>query len=104
MFTVQEREKLFVALAAMIARDRRSRGIKLNHPEAQALISSQIVEWAREGRDVADLMQAGATILTTDDVMDGVESLLDQVQVEATFRDGTKLVTVHNPIRHGRPL
>ncbi len=102
MFTIQEREKLMISLAAMVARDRRQRGVKLNHPEALALISSQLIEWAREGREVADLMDAGAGILTTDEVMPGVENLLDQVQIEATFPDGTKLVTVHYPIREGK--
>lgn len=99
MFTPHEREKLLISLAAMVARDRLSRGVKLNYPESVALISSQILEWAREGREVADLMDRGATILTRSDVMEGIPEMLGSVQVEATFRDGTKLVTVHQPIR-----
>jgi len=99
MFTPHERDKLLISLAAMVARDRMSRGVKLNYPEAVALISSQILEWAREGRPVAELMDRGATVLKKADVMEGIAEMLDSVQVEATFRDGTKLVTVHHPIR-----
>lgn len=99
MFTTQEREKLLISLAAMVARDRLTRGVKLNYPESVALISSQILEWAREGRAVSDLMDRGAEILRRQDVMDGVPEMIASVQVEATFRDGTKLVTVHQPIR-----
>ena len=99
MFTPQERDKLLLTVAAMVARDRRSRGIKLNYPEAVALISSQILEWAREGRTVAQLMAMGAEVLRAEDVMPGIEAMVGEVQVEATFPDGTKLVTVHRPIR-----
>src|SRR6185437_5870899 len=93
-----EQDKLLVALAAMVARDRRSRGLRLNHPEAVAVISSFILEGARDGRSVVDLMAAGRHVLSRDDVMDGVPEMLVEVQVEATFPDGTKLVTVHDPI------
>ena len=88
-----------ISLAAMVARDRRARGLKLNYPEAVALISSQILEWARDGVSVAELMDKGAEVLTRDDVMEGIPEMIDAVQIEATFRDGTKLVTVHRPIR-----
>ena len=87
-----------ISLAAMVARERRGRGVKLNHPEATALIASYVLEGARDGRTVADLMAAGRTLLSRDDVMEGVPELLGDVQVEATFPDGTKLVTVHDPI------
>lgn len=87
-----------ISLAAMVARDRRNRGLRLNHPEAVAIICSFVLEGARDGRTVADLMEAGRHVLTRDDVMDGVAELIDEVQVEATFPDGTKLVTVHHPI------
>jgi len=93
-----EQDKLLVSLAAMVARDRRSRGLRLNHPEAVAVISSFILEGARDGRSVVDLMAAGRHVLSRDDVMDGVPEMLVEVQVEATFPDGTKLVTVHDPI------
>jgi urease subunit gamma len=96
--TPHEQDKLLVSLAAMVARDRRERGVHLNHPEAVALISSFLLEGARDGRTVADLMEAGRTVLTRADVMDGVPEMLDEVQIEATFPDGTKLVTVHRPI------
>jgi urease subunit gamma len=96
--TPHEQDKLLVSLAAMVARDRRARGVRLNHPEAVALISSFLLEGARDGRTVADLMEAGRTVLTRADVMDGVPEMLDEVQIEATFPDGTKLVTVHQPI------
>jgi urease gamma subunit len=99
MFTPQERDKLLISLAAMVARDRRARGLKLNYPESVALISSQILEWARDGLGVVELMDKGAGILSVDDVMEGVPQMIDAVQIEATFRDGTKLVTIHRPIR-----
>ena len=94
----REQEKLLVFTAAEVARRRRERGLRLNHPEAVALISAEIMEGARDGRSVADLMSLGATILAAEDVMDGVPELVTEVAVEATFRDGTKLVTVHDPI------
>lgn len=97
--TPREQEKLFVYLAAQLARERKDRGLKLNYPEAVALISSAIQEGARDGRTVAELMQSGAQILAKEDVMDGVAEMIHEIQVEATFPDGTKLVTVHNPIR-----
>ena len=97
--TPHEQEKLLVSLAAMIARDRRARGLLLNHPEATAIITSFVLEGAREGRPVSELMAAGRDVLSREDVLDGVPELLDEVQVEATFPDGTKLVTVHQPIR-----
>jgi len=87
-----------ISLAAMVARDRRSRGVKLNHPEAVAVIASYVLEGARDGRTVADLMAAGRAVLARGDVMDGVPEMLGEVQVEATFPDGTKLVTIHDPI------
>ena len=96
--TPREQEKLLIVVAADVARRRKDRGVKLNHPEAVALITSEIMEGARDGRAVADLMSFGTTILTTSDVMDGVAELIDVIQVEATFPDGTKLVTVHQPI------
>jgi urease subunit gamma len=97
--TPREKDKLLVATAAMVARRRLERGVKLNHPEAVALISDFIVEGARDGRTVAELMQAGAEVLTRDQVMEGVPEMIREIQVEATFPDGTKLVTVHEPIR-----
>ena len=97
--TPREKDKLLISMAAMVARRRLERGVKLNHPEAVALISDFIVEGARDGRSVADLMQAGAKVLTREQVMDGVAEMIHDVQVEATFPDGTKLVTVHEPIR-----
>jgi urease subunit gamma len=97
--TPREKDKLLIAMAANVARRRLERGVKLNHPEAIALISDFIVEGARDGRRVADLMRDGATVLRRDQVMEGIPELLHDVQVEATFPDGTKLVTVHNPIR-----
>lgn len=97
--TPREKDKLLVALAADVARKRMTRGVKLNYPEAIALISDFVVEGARDGRSVADLMSAGGEILTRDDVMEGIAEMIHDVQVEATFPDGTKLVTVHNPIR-----
>lgn len=97
--TPREQEKLLIVVAADLARRRRERGLKLNHPEAVALITAELLEGARDGRSVADLMNWGATILAREDVMDGVPEMIPDVQVEATFPDGTKLVTVHNPIR-----
>lgn len=97
--TPREKDKLLISLAAMVARDRRARGVKLNHPEAVALITDFVVEGARAGRMVADLMQAGAHVVRADDCMPGIAEMIHSVQVEATFPDGTKLVTVHNPIR-----
>jgi urease gamma subunit len=96
--TMHEQERLLLTLAAMVARDRQARGVKLNHPEAVAILSSFVLEGARDGRTVADLMEAGRGVLTRDDVMDGVPELVPEVQVEATFPDGTKLVTIHQPI------
>lgn len=97
--TPREKDKLLVSMAAMVARRRLERGVKLNYPEAIALITDFVVEGARDGWSVADLMAAGASVLTRDQVMDGVASMIHDVQVEATFPDGTKLVTVHEPIR-----
>jgi urease subunit gamma len=97
--TPREKDKLLIAMAANVARRRLERGVKLNHPEAVALISDFIVEGARDGRKVADLMRDGATVLRREQVMEGIPELLHEVQVEATFPDGVKLVTVHNPIR-----
>lgn len=97
--TPREKDKLLISMAAMVARRRLERGVKLNHPEAVALISDFVVEGARDGRSVADLMQAGARVLRRDQVMDGIAEMIHDVQVEATFPDGTKLVTVHEPIR-----
>jgi urease subunit gamma len=97
--TPREKDKLMVSLAAMVARGRLERGVKLNYPEAIALITDYVVEGARDGRSVADLMAAGATVVKRSDVMDGIAEMIHEVQVEATFPDGTKLVTVHAPIR-----
>ena len=97
--TPREKDRLLVAMAAEVARKRRKRGVKLNYPEAIALISDFVVEGARDGRSVADLMEAGAHVITRDQVMEGVAEMIHDVQVEATFPDGTKLVTVHEPIR-----
>jgi urease subunit gamma len=97
--TPREQEKLMIVVAADLARRRQQRGLRLNHPEAVALITYELIEGARDGRTVADLMSYGATILGRGDVMDGVAEMVADVQVEATFPDGTKLVTVHNPIR-----
>lgn len=94
----KEQEKLTVFMAAEVARRRRERGVKLNYPEAVALISSELLEGARDGRSVADLMSYGATVLSREDVMEGVPEMVEEVAVEATFPDGTKLVTVHDPI------
>jgi urease gamma subunit len=95
----REKDKLLVAMAAMVARKRLERGVKLNHPESVALIADFVVEGARDGRSVAELMAAAAKILTRDQVMPGIAEMIHDVQVEATFPDGTKLVTVHDPIR-----
>jgi urease subunit gamma len=97
--TPREREKLLIVTAADLSRRRQARGLKLNYPEAIAIISYEIMEGARDGKTVAELMSFGTTILKAGDVMDGVASMIHDVQVEATFPDGTKLVTVHNPIR-----
>jgi urease gamma subunit len=97
--TPREQEKLLVFTAAEVARRRRGRGLKLNHPEAVALITAELLEGIRDGRSVSELMEFGATILERDDVMEGVPEMVDEVQVEGTFPDGTKLVTVHHPIR-----
>ena len=97
--TPREKDKLLIAMAAMVARRRLERGVKLNHPEAVALITDFVVEGARDGRTVADLMEAGAHVVTRYAVMEGVAEMIHDVQVEATFPDGTKLVTVHEPIR-----
>ena len=96
--TPREKDKLLLFTAALVAERRKARGLKLNYPEAVALISAAIMEGARDGKSVAELMSYGTTILSRDDVMDGIPELIAEVQVEATFPDGTKLVTVHNPI------
>jgi urease subunit gamma len=96
--TPREKDKLLIFTAALLAERRRARGLKLNYPEAVAFISAAIMEGARDGRSVAELMSFGATLLTQDDVMDGVATMIPDIQVEATFPDGTKLVTVHQPI------
>jgi urease subunit gamma len=95
----REKDKLMIAMAAVVARRRLERGVKLNYPEAIALITDFVVEGARDGRSVADLMESGAQVITRDQVMEGIPEMIHDVQVEATFPDGTKLVTVHNPIR-----
>jgi urease subunit gamma len=97
--TPREKDKLLIAMAAEVARKRLARGVKLNHPEAIALITDFVVEGARDGRTVADLMEAGAHVLTRDQVMSGIADMIHDIHVEATFPDGTKLVTVHEPIR-----
>ena len=96
--TPREKDKLLVFVAAQLAEQRRARGVKLNYPESVALISAKIMEGARDGRSVAELMIAGTEILSAEDVMEGIPEMLQEVQIEATFPDGTKLVTVHNPI------
>jgi urease subunit gamma len=98
LITPHEQERLLIHVAAGVARERRARGLRLNHPEATAIIAAYVLEGARDGRSVAELMEAGRTVLTREDVMDGIPEMLDSVQVEATFPDGTKLVTVHRPI------
>ena len=97
--TPREQEKLLIFTAAELARRRRGRGLKLNHPEAVALITAEVLEGIRDGRSVSDLMAFGAKILTRDDVMEGVPEMIHEIQIEGTFPDGTKLVTVHDPIR-----
>ena len=97
--TPREKDKLLVAMAANVARRRLERGVKLNHPEAVALITDFVVEGARDGRSVAELMRDGGTVIRREQVMDGIADMIHEIQVEATFPDGTKLVTVHNPIR-----
>jgi len=96
--TPHEQERLLVSVAAMVARDRRARGVKLNHPETVAILTSFVLEGARDGRTVTDLMEAGRHVLRRDEVMEGIPEMLGDVQVEATFPDGTKLVTIHGPI------
>ena len=98
MFNPREIEKMYISMAAEIARKRKSRGLKLNYPEAIALIADHIIEGARDGKNVPELMSSGRKVLTKDDVLQGVSELIHSVQVEATFKDGTKLVTVHDPI------
>jgi urease subunit gamma len=95
----QERDKLLIYVAALVAKDRKQRGLKLNVPEATALITAELMEMAREGKSVAEIMAAGREILTRADVMNGVPELISMIQVEPTFRDGSKLVTIHEPIR-----
>lgn len=97
--TPREKDKLLIAMAAIVARKRLERGVRLNHPEAIALITDFVVEGARDGRPVAELMEAGAHVITRDQVMEGIAEMIHDIQVEATFPDGTKLVTVHQPIR-----
>jgi urease subunit gamma len=97
--TPRERDKLMIAVAAMVARARLARGVKLNYPESIALISDFVMEGARDGKAVAELMSAGGTVLTQNQVMDGIPEMIHEMQVEATFPDGTKLVPIHNPIR-----
>jgi len=97
--TPREQEKLLIFVAAELARKRQARGLKLNYPETMAILSAEIMEAARDGMSVAEIMTWGATILTKDDVMDGIAEMIHEVQVEATFPDGTKLVTVHDPIK-----
>lgn len=95
----REKDKLMIYVAAMVARDRKARGLKLNYPETIALITAEVLEGIRDGKSVADLMHYGTTILTRDDVMDGIAEMIPEIQVEGTFPDGTKLVTIHQPIR-----
>ena len=99
--TPREKDKLLVSLAAMVARGRLERGVKLNHPETIALITDFVVEGARDGKSVAELMEAGAHVISAEQCMDGIPEMIHDVQVEATFPDGTKLVTVHQPVRKG---
>ncbi len=102
--TLREQERLLIHVAADVARRRRGRGLKLNYPEAIALITAEILEWARDGKSVAEIMSLGAGVLSAADVMEGVAAMIHEVQIEATFPDGTKLVTVHDPIQSGGPL
>ena len=97
--TAREQERLMIFVAADVARRRRSRGLKLNYPEAMAILTAEILEWARDGKTVAEIMTLGGTVLNGGDVMDGIADMIHEVQVEATFPDGTKLVTVHDPIQ-----
>jgi urease subunit gamma len=97
--TTREKDKLMISLAALVARERLARGVKLNYPESVAIITDFVVEGARDGKHVADLMSEGGKILTRDQVMEGISEMIHEIQVEATFPDGTKLVTVHNPVR-----
>ncbi|EPV2445950.1 urease subunit gamma [Staphylococcus pseudintermedius] len=97
-FTQREQDKLMIVIAADLARRRKARGLKLNHPEAVALISYEILEGARDGKTVAELMSYGREILSKDDVMEGVEAMVTDIEIEATFPDGTKLITIHHPI------
>jgi len=97
--TLREKDKLMISVAARVARERLARGVKLNYPESVAIITDFVVEGARDGKHVADLMSEGGKILTRDQVMEGISEMIQEIQVEATFPDGTKLVTVHNPIR-----
>lgn len=99
MLSQKERDKLLIYVASILAKERRARGLRLNYPEAIALITGEILEGIREGKTVADLMQLGALILKREDVMDGVAEMIKEVQVEGTFPDGTKLVTIHHPVR-----
>ena len=96
--SMHEQERLLISLAAIVARDRRERGLKLNHPESVAILCSFVMEGARDGRSVAELMDSGRRVLTRADVMDGIPEMITEVQIEATFPDGTKLVTIHEPI------
>ena len=97
--TAREQERLLIHVAADVARKRRGRGLQLNYPEALAILTAEILEWARDGKTVAEIMTLGATVLKRDDVMPGIAAMIHEVQVEATFPDGTKLVTVHDPIQ-----
>src|SRR5450631_3696064 len=97
--TIREQERLMIFVAADVARRRQSRGLKLNYPEAVAILTAEILEWARDGKSVAEIMSLGGRILTQDEVMDGVAGMIHEVQAEATFPDGTKLVTLHDPIQ-----
>lgn len=97
--TLREQDRLMIYVAAEVARKRRARGLRLNYPEAMALLTAEILEWARDGKTVAEIMSLGAEVLTANDVMDGIAGMIHEVQVEATFPDGTKLVTVHDPIQ-----
>jgi urease subunit gamma len=97
--TAREQERLMIYVAADVARKRRARGLKLNYPEAIAILTAEILEWARDGKTVAEIMTLGETVLETSDVMEGIPEMIHEVQVEATFPDGTKLVTVHDPIQ-----
>ena len=97
--TLREQERLMIYVAADVARRRQARGLKLNYPEAVAILTAEILEWARDGKTVAEIMTLGANVLRLDDVMEGIAGMIHEVQVEATFPDGTKLVTVHDPIQ-----